>query len=198
MTASAFTTRTAQSAELEATTQLCLAAFADEAVASWVVPDPICRQEHMRQMFSTSLGAAVAAGSLTLALGPDDEPVAASIWASRGAGGEPEEPAPAAQDDPVLRRLATVQAMTKGRQPDVAHFHLSAMAVLPRDRGRGAGGAMIAAGLEQARRLKLPVYLEASTPDNRRLYERFGFTDFGDPIALPDGGPSLQPMWRES
>ncbi|WP_199435287.1 hypothetical protein [Qaidamihabitans albus] len=46
---------------------------------------------------------------------------------------------------------------------------------------------------EQLRRL--PAYLEASSPRDRRLYERVGFTDLGDPIEPPDG-PRLQPMWR--
>lgn len=41
----------------------------------------------------------------------------------------------------------------------------------------------------------VPVYLEASTPRNRALYERHGFRDHGEPIPLPDG-PRLQPMWR--
>lgn len=58
-----------------------------------------------------------------------------------------------------------------------------------------AVSAMLTAGLKQARRLRLPVYLEASTSDNRRLYERMGFQDLGEPIQLPDNGPSLQPMW---
>jgi GNAT superfamily N-acetyltransferase len=70
------------------------------------------------------------------------------------------------------------------------------MAALPRRRGLGAGTAMLRYGLDRARRLGLPVYLEASTPRNRKLYARHGFHDLGDPIHLPDGGPTLQPMWH--
>ncbi|MEV2242744.1 hypothetical protein [Micromonospora sp. NPDC049891] len=42
------------------------------------------------------------------------------------------------------------------------------------------------------------VYLEASTPLNRKLYARHGFADHGAPIQLPEGGPALQPMWHSA
>jgi GNAT superfamily N-acetyltransferase len=74
--------------------------------------------------------------------------------------------------------------------------YLSAMAALPRRRGLGAGTALLRHGLERAQGLGLPVYLEASTPQNRKLYARHGFQDHGEPVPLPDGGPVLQPMWR--
>lgn len=93
------------------------------------------------------------------------------------------------------QRVEVVEAAAQARHPEEPHLFLSSMATLPAHRGRGAGAAMLAAGLEWARALGLPVYLEASTSDNRRLYERCGFYDLGETIDLPDGGPSLQPMW---
>ena len=41
-----------------------------------------------------------------------------------------------------------------------------------------------------------PAYLESSNPENIGYYERFGFRVTGE-IQLPDGGPSLWPMWRD-
>ncbi len=79
----------------------------------------------------------------------------------------------------------------------VPHVYLSAMAILPRRRGLGAGTAMLRHGLDRASGLDLPAYLEASTPRNRRLYARHGFRDRGEPIHLPEGGPVLQPMWHD-
>lgn len=38
-------------------------------------------------------------------------------------------------------------------------------------------------------------YLEATSPDNRRLYERHGFEVTGE-IVVPDG-PTLWAMWRD-
>lgn len=197
MTASTMTTRTAEANELDAVTRLCLAAFADEAVTAWIIPDPTARQEYMRHMFSTSLEAAITAGSLILAINSGGDPIAASIWISQTARTEiqGQQGPSTAPDDQQTRRMATVESATEARRPNAAHLHLSSMATLPDHRGRGAGAAMIAAGLERARAHDVPIYLEASTSDNRRLYERVGFRDHGGPIHLPDGGPSLQPMW---
>lgn len=196
MTAPTMITRTAEANEFDAVTRLCLAAFADEAVTAWIIPDPAARQEYMRHMFSTSLKDAIAAGALILAIDPGGDPVAASIWVPRTARPETPQAEPSSiAADQQARRMATVESATAARRPNAAHLHLSSMATLPDHRGRGAGAAMITAGLERARTLDLPVYLEASTTDNRRLYERVGFGDHGGPIHLPEGGPTLQPMW---
>ena len=42
-----------------------------------------------------------------------------------------------------------------------------------------------------------PAYLESSNPANVPYYQRFGFEVTGE-IVLPDGGPSLVPMWRRA
>lgn len=210
MTTSPFTARPATTTELDAVIDLCVAAFADEAVTAWLLSDVPDRQQYMHQMFGASLGAAIEHGSLIVAIESGGDAVAASVWlppadgpassgtASSGAGpadGEThDEDRPA---DPVVQRLVAVQELTSARAPDAAHLLLSAMAVLPAHRGRGAGSVLTRAGLERARALDLPVYLEASSSDNRRLYERFGFCDHGEPIVLPDGGPCIQPMWLE-
>lgn len=205
MASSTITTRTASSAELDAVTDVCLAAFADEAVTAWIIPDPGERQGYMRHLFSTSLDTVITSGALILATEPGGDPVGASIWLPHTAASDEPHP-PAAQDDAVaaenadlhVHRVAAVEAATQARRPDDPHVHLSSMATLPNHRGRGAGAAMLTAGLERARALDLPVYLEASTSDNRRLYKRFGFRDLGAPIDLPDDGPSVQPMWLDT
>ncbi len=173
---------------------VCVEAFADEAVSAWVEPEPGRRKEHTRELFEPALRAAVDAGQLLVAFLPGGDPVAASVWVDLdGAPPEPELP-----DDgrSASRRLAAVLAATDARHPDVSHVYLSAMAALPHRRGLGAGTALLRHGLERAQGLGLPVYLEASTPQNRKLYARHGFQDHGEPIPLPEGGPLLQPMWR--
>lgn len=182
--------------EFDAMLPVCVEAFADEAVSAWVEPEPRRRREHTRELFEPSLRAAVDAGQLVAALLPDGDPVAASVWAALD--GAPPDPHLPDDGRPVTRRLATVLSATGARHPDVPHVYLSAMAALPRRRGLGAGTAMLRHGLDHARELGLPVYLEASTPRNRRLYARHGFQDHGRPVHLPDGGPVLQPMWRDA
>jgi GNAT superfamily N-acetyltransferase len=180
--------------EFTSVLRVCVEAFADEAVSAWVEPDPTRRHEHTRELFESSLRAAVDAGQLLVAFLPGGDPVAASVWADLD--GAPPEPELPDGDRAAGRRLADVLSATSARHPDVPHVYLSAMAALPRRRGLGAGTALLRDGLERAQGLGLPVYLEASTPQNRRLYARHGFQDHGEPIPLPDGGPVLQPMWR--
>lgn len=187
--------RPSMPSEFDAVLPVCVEAFADEAVSAWVEPEPGLRQERTRELFTSSLRAAVDAGQLLVAFLPGGEAIAASIWADLpGAPPEPELPD---DDRTVSRRLADVLSATSARHPDVPHVYLSAMAALPRRRGLGAGAALLRHGLGRAQDLGLPVYLEASTPRNRRLYARHGFQDHGAPIALPDGGPVLQPMWHD-
>ncbi|WP_423464499.1 GNAT family N-acetyltransferase [Promicromonospora sp. MS192] len=182
---------------------VCVEAFADEAVSAWVEPQPGLRLDRTRELFETSLREAVDAGQLVVAFLPAGDAVAASVWIDLTEGAA-EPPPPADDTTPhqttqttrATRRLATVLAATSARHPATPHVYLSAMAALPRRRGLGAGSAMLRHGLDRARRIGLPVYLEASTPRNRRLYLRHGFRDRGEPIHLPDGGPSLQPMWH--
>jgi GNAT superfamily N-acetyltransferase len=193
--------------EFSSVLPVCIEAFADEAVSAWVEPEPGLRLSRTRELFATSLRAAVDAEQLVAAFLPGGDPIAASVWIdlddARPAAGTPGAGAPGTEthaqpeeDRPATRRLAAVLSATNARHPDVPHVYLSAMAALPRRRGLGAGTAMLRYGLDRARGLGLPVYLEASTPRNRRLYARHGFRDLGDPVHLPDGGPTLQPMWH--
>jgi ribosomal protein S18 acetylase RimI-like enzyme len=214
MSTSGITTRAATSADLDTVTELCVAAFDDEAVTTWIVPDPAQRRSYMRQLLSSSLEAVITTGGLILATDPVEGPVGASIWlpytadaegsvdseGSASSEGSAHSESSAHSEGPAHstarpQRVAVVEAAAQARHPAEPHLFLSSMATLPAHRGRGAGAAMLAAGLEWARVLDLPVYLEASTFDNRRLYERCGFYDLGETIDLPDGGPSLQPMW---
>lgn len=190
--------RPAAPPELSAVLPVCVEAFADEAVSAWVEPDPALRQTRTRDLFETSLRTAVDAGQLVVAFLATGEPVAASVWIDLD-GDQPapvQPPAPLEQDQPATRRLAAVLSATGARHPERPHVYLSAMAALPRRRGLGAGSAILCHGLDRARRLRLPVYLEASTPRNRKLYARHGFQDHGAPITLPENGPVLQPMWH--
>ncbi|MEU0990184.1 GNAT family N-acetyltransferase [Streptomyces sp. NPDC005953] len=195
MTVPTTTTRLATASELEEVAALCTAAFADEAVMAWVLPDPGTRIQQLHGMFGSSLGGAADAGALMLAVA-DGERIGASIWLPRT--GVPQPMELPVGTDPTSLRLRAVQKATDTRCPEGAHLYLQSMAVRPEHRGQGAGSAMLTSGLARAKDMGLPVYLEASTPDNRTLYARHGFRDHGEPIHLSDDGPSLQPMWLDS
>ncbi len=66
----------------------------------------------------------------------------------------------------------------------------------PTVRGTGFGQALMRSRLDRCDAEYAPAYLESSNPDNIPYYERFGFRVTGE-IRLPEGGPSLWPMWRQ-
>lgn len=192
--------RPARRSEFDAVLSLSTEAFADEAVLSWVVPDPAARRAHIRESFADSLRATVEAEELTIAVTSGGEAVAVSLWHDLDAdhrAAMSSEPAEAIGSfDPVARRMRTAATATAARHPAGHHLFLSSMATRPEFRGWGAGAAMLRFGIDRAKAIDVPIYLEASTPQNRRLYLRNGFTDHGSPLALPADGPVLQPMWR--
>ena len=61
--------------------------------------------------------------------------------------------------------------------------------------GEGLGSALLMHALEISDRDKLPAYLEATSPHNRRLYERHGFEAIGE-IQAADS-PPMWPMLRK-
>jgi GNAT superfamily N-acetyltransferase len=60
---------------------------------------------------------------------------------------------------------------------------------------QGLGSALLQHALKVVDRDKLPAYLEATSPDSRRLYERHGFEAIGE-IQAADS-PPLWPMLRK-
>ncbi|MDO3700209.1 GNAT family N-acetyltransferase [Micromonospora sp. C28SCA-DRY-2] len=176
------------------------AAFADEAVLCWVIPDPVQRAACARSMFRELLAGAVRTEQVILAELPDGTLAGISVWLHHRAQElerQAERLATATiGDDAVARRLAVVNETVLGHRPREPHVYLASIAVRPPLRGRGAGAAILAEGLRVADAAALPVYLEASTEQSRRLYLRHDFRDRGRPLALPAGGPVLWPMWR--
>jgi GNAT superfamily N-acetyltransferase len=93
-------------------------------------------------------------------------------------------------------RFRELDAAFDKHHPTEAHHHLALLAVQADRRRQGIGTALLDRYHTRLDRDRVPAYLEASSPSNRRLYMRHGYTDHGDPVDLPDGGPRLWPMWR--
>lgn len=194
--------RTATVADMAAIVPAYGAAIADEAVASWLLPD----ERRRRQMaetaaFTTYLRGLLEAGVLVVA--ETDAIAGFSVWVpvdDSTADAVDEEAAALLGEvyGEYVSRVQQVAELTGDRHPTgQPYLYLQQMAVVPDSRGRGLGGAMLRHGLELADARRVPTYLEASTPRNRALYARHGFADVGEPIELPDDGPRLQPMRRE-
>lgn len=189
--------RVAASTDLERVGAAYATAFADEAVAAWAFPNGTLSTALHGDAFAHALdGGEVLIGEL-----PDGTIAGVSVWLTVHTTEQLRREAAALADlattEPELTRIATVMRLVTSRHPDTPHVYLSAMGVLPHARGRGVGGAILRHRLARADDQRQPVYLEASTPRNQRLYARHGFHPTGRPIALPDAGPRLQPMWRD-
>jgi len=174
----------------------------DEAVTAWVTegfPDIAAafRDEHAPKMIER----AVDGGDEVWVAGPGDEVWAVSVWHRvtdtgryRTEAGETARMADGAPEVRPLVRLAAVTELVARTHPrEFPHRYLQSIVTVPERRGRGAGAAILAAVLSEARE---PAYLEASTERSARLYERCGFARSGAVLPLPDGGPVLIPMWR--
>jgi GNAT superfamily N-acetyltransferase len=92
----------------------------------------------------------------------------------------------------LVRALTTLEA----KHPREPHYYLPFVGVDPGWQGRGLGSAVLAPMLERCDAEGMPAFLEASTPRNRALYERHGFSATEE-FRLGSGAPPQWRMWRE-
>lgn len=83
-------------------------------------------------------------------------------------------------------------AKVRPREP---HWYLTFIGADPAARGTGVGSALVRHRLEFADRAGVGAYLESSSPENARYYERFGFEDRGEIKSY--GSPPTIAMWRD-
>jgi ribosomal protein S18 acetylase RimI-like enzyme len=189
--------RRARPDDAAAVSSVLAAAFTDDPVFRWIVPDDELRPAVNRRMFDL----------LVEVLAPHDDAWTtadgvhgAALWVPHGRPAMSEDVAEsfgaqlvellAPHDD----RLGQLMEAMEAAHPAEPHEYLWFLGVAPAAQGRGVGGSLLAPVLERADRAGHPAYLEATSPRNRALYERHGFVAM-DPIAAP-GGPPLWPMWR--
>jgi GNAT superfamily N-acetyltransferase len=88
-----------------------------------------------------------------------------------------------------------ITELMKKAHPEEPHWYLAVIGSDPDVRGQGYGQALMRSRLDRCDAEHAPAYLESSNPVNVPYYQQFGFEVTGE-IVLPDGGPSLWPMWR--
>ncbi len=176
------------------------AAFADDPVFTYLFPPATSRRQgRLQRMFDLEAGRSEHRGGTWVA----GEGAGATVWFPPGRWTSTtwED----VRDGPSWVRLFGRQ-MRLGQKaravmeehhrqlPD--HWYLLYAGVEPSRQGQGIGSALLRPVLEECDRTGAPAYLEASCGRNRGLYARHGFVE-RDPLPLPDGGPTMFPMWRE-
>jgi GNAT superfamily N-acetyltransferase len=173
------------------------AAFHEDPVFEWIYPDATHRRAVVPHLFTVLVEqfATRQASRCT----PDVDGVA--LWLPPGEELLPETEA----DDiigglvegagPAAERLLACFEILDAHHPHEPHWYLGFLGVQPAMQGHGLGSALLRATLAEADATGMPAYLEATSAENRRLYERHGFELVGE-LPMPDG-PSLFAMWRE-
>lgn len=171
-------------------------AFHDDPVFRWIIPDEEQRRQRLAAVFGAFTDVYLPLGETYVAGGG----AGAALWAPSGV-----EPFTEQQREAFgqhlfevmgsdAERAAKLDQTLQEHHPDEPSLYLQFVGVAPEQQGQGVGGRMLTHVLERADVVDVPAYLEATSPDNRRLYERHGFEVIGE-VTLPDG-PSLWPMWR--
>ena len=96
-----------------------------------------------------------------------------------------------------LTRFQEIEDLLDAHHPAEPHWHLAFMAVEPDQQGQGLGNLLMSHVLTRIDHSGAAAYLEATNPDNQRLYRRHGFTDMTPcTLHVNDGTPVFHRMWR--
>jgi ribosomal protein S18 acetylase RimI-like enzyme len=172
-------------------------AFFDDPVFRWAVPDDDRRWEVIPGVFSLFTGAFLRHDEIYLA----GKGGGAALWAPPGQAPVDEKHA----DEFTLRleqvvgadaeRFFKVAGLIDEHHPHGSYYYLQFMGVEPECQRRGIGSALLDNVLGRCDREGARAYLNATSPQNKRLYERHGFRATAE--FAPAGGPPLWAMWRD-
>jgi ribosomal protein S18 acetylase RimI-like enzyme len=179
--------RTGTQADAAAATSVLLLAFAADPMTRWTWPDPEAYLEHFPAAVRAFGGQAFDHGGAHLAEG------GAALWLPPGSGPDEEALGSLLQRTAPARNRGDIAAILQqmGRyHPSEPHWYLPLIGVDVTRQGRGYGSALLRHARERCDRDRLSAYLEATSPVNKRLYERHGFEELG---VIQAG--SSPPMW---
>ena len=190
--------RKAGTADAPAVASALAAAFTDDPVFRWMLPDDATRPAATTAFFDL----------VVEILAPHDDAwtttagvAGAALWVPAGRAPMSDERAEqfaaevaelcAPHGDRVLELIGLMDE----QHPHEPHEYLWFLGVIPTAQRRGLGSALMAPVLERADRTGRPAYLEATSARSKALYERHGFRA-ATPFAVA-GGPPMWPMWRD-
>jgi ribosomal protein S18 acetylase RimI-like enzyme len=197
-------TRPAQKADITELSHALGRAFYDDPVSIWIMPDDKTRAAHLRKFFAgitrhhhlAGGGAEVASDGSTIG--------AAALWDPPGRWKQ------SAREQLMMlpsfllgfafrmrtgRKLGELLERMKQHHPEEPHWYLAVLGSDTVVRGKGYGHALMRSRLDRVDAEHAPAYLESSKYQNIAYYQRFGFEVTGE-LVVPNGGPTLWPMWR--
>jgi ribosomal protein S18 acetylase RimI-like enzyme len=189
--------RKAQPRDLPQVSRTLAYAFYDDPVMTWVTPNDLSRRQALPSMFEL-VAEALARHDETYTT---DNGAGVALWVPPGQPPVAEHDEEAfgrrleeiAGDD--MERLEAVMAVMEEQHPHEPHAYLWFLGVHPTWQGHGIGSALLADAFDRLDREATAAYLEATSPENVRLYQRHDFEIIG--ILSAHGGAPLWQMWRE-
>jgi GNAT superfamily N-acetyltransferase len=176
-------------------------AFRDDPVMGWLLPNRDKRPTALRRIFAIEArDVALGHHSSLVAAGPAGI-VGAALILPPGKWRPPMrvEARNSMRFAPIFGRrfghaggLVTALEMAHVRY---RHYYLAFCGVAATSRGRGVGGALLTELARCCDDEGMPAYLEASSPDNARLYRRHGFRTLR--TVRPLGAPPIELMLRQ-
>ncbi|MGE2835014.1 GNAT family N-acetyltransferase [Mycobacterium sp. SMC-4] len=177
-------------------------AFFDDPVMMWMVPDDTRRAKALPRVFAAMTRHHFFGADATEIAGRDGGLDAAALWDPPGRWKQtPREelrmmPAFLLAMGRQVKRGQAMAELMKQYHPEEPHWYLAVIGSDPTVRGAGFGQALMRSRLDRCDAEGAPVYLESSKESNIGYYMRFGFEVTGE-ITLPEGGPTMWPMWRQ-
>jgi GNAT superfamily N-acetyltransferase len=193
--------RPARKADIAKLSQVLGRAFFDDPVTAWMLPDEKARPTRLPRLFATlTRHHHLAGGGVEVACdGPGIG--AAALWDPPNRWKQSAR-AQLAMLPSVLRTFGyravaardVIELMNR-HHPEEPHWYLAVIGSDTTVRGKGFGQALMRSRLDRVDAEHAPAYLESSKAENVPYYQRFGFEVTGE-VVVPDGGPTLWPMWR--
>ena len=189
--------RTVTPADRSVVSRALSGAFSDDPVFRWIYPDDERRETALPGFFDL-FGDAIGRHGVSLVVG---DGLGAALWVPPGEHVVDDDQAEdfgravLALSPEDAERMSACFAVMDEAHPSEPCWYLNLLGVAPEHQGQGMGSAMLRVALARCDEAGEPAYLEATSEDNRRLYERHGFRVVGE-LPLPDG-PTMSAMWRQ-
>ena len=193
--------RRAREADIDTVARILAAAFDDDPVFNWFIRQDERHGEATERLLRGGAERAVREHGECYLLADER---GAAVWQP------PDFEAPPPTPEQRERLVAGICDTAEGRRrsaqfaelmaehhpAEPPNFYLGAIGVLPAVQRGGLGSLLIRAVLDRCDREGIPASLISTRERNLPLYERHGFV-VSARVELPEGGPSLWPMWRE-